>query len=64
LRIYCFQEFALRYEAYAIHVEALTLITNEGFKGNSAFSGLPQVHYHLFAVEVLTEISARKSEEL
>jgi len=51
-------------ETHAIHGGALPLITNEGFKGILIISGLPQVEDHLFAVEVLTEFLARKSEEL
>ena len=51
-------------ETYAIHGGALPLFTNEGFKGILIISGLPQVEDHLFAVEVLTELLARKGEEL
>ena len=51
-------------ETHAIHGGALPLITNEGFKGILIISGLPQVEDHLFAVEVLTELLARKGEEL
>jgi uncharacterized protein (UPF0303 family) len=51
-------------ETHAIHGGALPLITNDGFKGILIISGLPQVEDHLFAVEVLTEFSARKGEEL
>jgi len=51
-------------ETYAIHGGALALMTDEGFKGILIVSGLPQVEDHLFAVEVLTEFLARKSEEL
>jgi uncharacterized protein (UPF0303 family) len=51
-------------ETHAIHGGALPLITEEGFKGILIISGLPQVEDHLFAVEVLTEFLARKSELL
>ena len=58
------QENNLQDETHAIHGGALTLITNEGFRGILIISGLPQVEDHLFAVEVLTEFLARKGEEL
>jgi uncharacterized protein (UPF0303 family) len=54
------KENNLQNKTYAIHGGALPLITNEGFKGILAISGLPQVEDHLFAVEVLTEFLARK----
>ena len=58
------KENNLQDETHAIHGGALPLITDEGFKGTLAISGLPQVEDHLFAVEVLTEFLARKGEEL
>ena len=58
------QENNLQNETHAIHGGALPLITDEGFKGIFIVSGLPQVEDHLFAVEVLTELLARKGEEL
>ena len=58
------KENNLQDETHAIHGGALPLITDEGFKGILIVSGLPQVEDHLFAVEVLTEFLARKSEEL
>ncbi len=58
------KENNLKDETHAIHGGALPLITDEGFKGVLIVSGLPQVEDHLFAVEVLTEFLARKSEEL
>ena len=58
------KENNLQDETHAIHGGALPLITGEGFKGILIISGLPQVEDHLFAVEVLTEFLARKSEEL
>ena len=51
-------------ETHAIHGGALSLITEEGFKGILIISGLPQVEDHLLAVEVLTEFLARKGELL
>jgi len=57
------KENNLKDETHAIHGGGLPLITGEGFKGILAISGLPQVEDHLFAVEVLTEFLARKSEE-
>jgi len=50
-------------KTHAIHGGAVPLITNEGFRGSLAISGLPQVEDHLFAVEVLTEFLAQKVEE-
>ncbi len=50
-------------KTHAIHGGAVPLITNEGFRGTLAISGLPQVEDHLFAVEVLTEFLAQKVEE-
>ena len=58
------KENNLQDETHAIHGGALPLITNEGFKGILVISGLPQVEDHLFAVEVITEFLAQKSEEL
>jgi len=58
------KENNLQDETHAIHGGAIPLITNEGFKGILIISGLPQVEDHLFAVEVLTELLARKGEEL
>ena len=58
------KENILQDETHAIHGGAIPLITDEGFKGILIISGLPQVEDHLFAVEVLTEILARKGEEL
>ena len=58
------EENNLQDETHAIHGGALPLITNEGFKGILVISGLPQVEDHLFAVEVITEFLAQKSEEL
>ena len=58
------KENNLQDETHAIHGGALPLITDEGFKGILIVSGLPQVEDHLFAIEVLTEFLARKSEEL
>jgi uncharacterized protein (UPF0303 family) len=58
------RENNLQDETHAIHGGALPLITDEGCKGILIISGLPQVEDHLFAVEVLTEILARKGEEL
>jgi len=58
------EENHLQAETHAIHGGALPLITNEGFKGSLAISGLPQVEDHLLTVEVLTEFLAQKGEEL
>jgi uncharacterized protein (UPF0303 family) len=58
------EENNLKDKTHAIHGGALPLITDQGFKGILVISGLPQVEDHLFAVEVLTEFSARKGEEL
>ena len=58
------KENNLKDETHAIHGGALPLITDEGFKGILAISGLPQVEDHLFAVDVLSEFLARKGEEI
>jgi uncharacterized protein (UPF0303 family) len=58
------KENNLQDETHAVHGGALPLKTPEGFKGVFAVSGLPQVEDHLFAVEVLAEFLARKSEGL
>ena len=58
------KENNLQDETHAIHGGALPLITGEGFIGILIISGLPQVEDHLFAVEVITELLARKGEEL
>jgi uncharacterized protein (UPF0303 family) len=58
------QENNIKDQTYAIHGVAIPLITDEGFKGVIAISGLPQVEDYLFAVQVLTEFLARKGEEI
>jgi uncharacterized protein (UPF0303 family) len=58
------KEDNLQAKTHETHGSAHPLIAERAVQGILIVSGLPQVEDHLFAVEVLTEFLARKSEEL
>ena len=58
------KEDNLQAKTHPIHGSAHLLIAERAVEGILIVRGLPQVEDHLFAVEVLTEFLARKSEEL